>query len=234
VTPDDLGRLGARIIVTSERQITSLGAASIGNHTVPAGSLVLSTRAPIGHLGVAEVSLCTNQGCKSLVPQPDIHVGYAYYQLLARRNELRSLGTGTTFAELSRAQLAAVPFWCPPVGEQRTVADFLDCETDKIDALVAREQRLIELLQEKRTALISHAVTKGLDPDVPMKDSGIEWLGQVPAGWQVMSLSRVTKSRCDGPFGSGLKSDHYVMRADASSVFRTSLSVDSTTETAPS
>ena len=76
----------------------------------------------------------------------------------------------------------------PPAEEQRTIADFLDRETAKIDALVEKKEQLIELLQEKRTALITHAVTKGLDPDVPMKDSGIEWLGQIPAHWDVPPL----------------------------------------------
>ena len=76
----------------------------------------------------------------------------------------------------------------PPPSEQRAIADFLDRETEKIDALVAKKQRLIELLQEKRSALISHAVTKGLDPDVPMKDSGIEWLGADSRHWHALRL----------------------------------------------
>ncbi|MEI2812293.1 MAG: hypothetical protein V9E91_00315 [Burkholderiaceae bacterium] len=62
---------------------------------------------------------------------------------------------------------------------------FLDRETAKIDALIAEQQRLIELLKEKRQSVISHAVTKGLNPNVPMKDSGVEWLGEVPEHWEV-------------------------------------------------
>ena len=69
--------------------------------------------------------------------------------------------------------------------EQRAIAAFLDRETARIDALVAKKERLIELLQEQRTALITRAVTKGLDPNVPMKDSGVEWLGEIPAHWEV-------------------------------------------------
>lgn len=102
-----------------------------------------------------------------------------------------------------------MPLTVPPQSEQDQIAAFLDRETTKIDALIAEQQRLIELLKEKRRAVISHAVTKGLDPDAPMKDSGIEWLGEVPAHWRVIPLGRVTVSRCDGPFGSGLKSEHY-------------------------
>ena len=74
--------------------------------------------------------------------------------------------------------------------EQEAIAAFLDRETAQIDALVAKKKRLIELLQEKRTALITRAVTQGLDPNVPMKDSGVEWLGEIPAHWEVGALSR--------------------------------------------
>jgi len=77
------------------------------------------------------------------------------------------------------------PVEIPPEDEQRAIAAFLDRETAKIDALVAKKERVIELLQEKRTALITRAVAKGLDPTVPMKDSGVEWLGEIPAHWDV-------------------------------------------------
>ena len=85
----------------------------------------------------------------------------------------------------------------PGLREQRTIADFLDRETAKIDALVARKERLIELLQEKRAALITRAVTRGLNPDVPMKDSGVEWLGEIPAHWEVYRLRRVVSKFVD-------------------------------------
>ena len=90
-----------------------------------------------------------------------------------------------------RASLLAVP----PLVEQRTIAGFLDQQTTKIDSLVAKKERLIELLQEKRTALISRAVTKGLDPNVPMKDSGVEWLGEIPAHWEVRRLKSISQIR---------------------------------------
>ncbi len=79
----------------------------------------------------------------------------------------------------------------PPLPEQRAIAAFLDRETARIDALVARMERLIELLGERRTALVTHAVTKGLDPTVPMKDSGVEWLGEIPAHWEVKRIKFV-------------------------------------------
>jgi type I restriction enzyme S subunit len=97
----------------------------------------------------------------------------------------------------------------PPMAEQCAIVGFLDRETVKIDALIKMKERLIELLQEKRIALISHAVTKGLDPNVPMKDSGVEWLGKIPDNWQNLSLRRKVFLREDGikigTFGSQLK-----------------------------
>lgn len=79
----------------------------------------------------------------------------------------------------------------PPLPEQQKIAEFLDQETSKIDKLITKKERLIELLKEKRTALISHAVTKGLNPDVPMKDSGVEWLGEIPEHWKVNKFLRL-------------------------------------------
>ncbi|TCQ85159.1 MULTISPECIES: restriction endonuclease subunit S [Rahnella] len=79
-----------------------------------------------------------------------------------------------------------------PMREQEAIAAFLDHETAKIDTLIDKQQQLIELLKEKRQAVISHAVTKGLDPDVPMKDSGVEWLGEVPEHWDVIQLKYIT------------------------------------------
>ena len=97
---------------------------------------------------------------------------------------------GLTRVGLSQYELDNVEMPVPPPTEQATIAAFLDRETTKIDALIAEQQRLIELLQEKRQAVISHAVTKGLNPDAPMKESGIEWLGEVPGHWGVTRISR--------------------------------------------
>jgi restriction endonuclease S subunit len=108
---------------------------------------------------------------------------------------LDSLTYGTKMPRVSPEQLGGSFHPVPPVPEQRAIAAFLDRETAKIDALVAKKERLIELLREKRTALITHAVTKGLDPNVPMKGSGVEWIGQIPAHWGVMRLKHLAKEQ---------------------------------------
>jgi type I restriction enzyme S subunit len=193
VTPDDLGNLSNAELSETSRNITESGYNSCGTTLVPDGSLVLSTRAPIGHLAIAAVQLCTNQGCRSLVFRGPQHRRFFYYQILAARAELESLGQGSTFRELAADKLASVWLGLPPVQEQERIVAFLDREMAKIDAPVAKKERLIELLQEKCFALITHAVTKGLNPSAPRKDSGVEWLGRIPAHWQVRRLKFLTR-----------------------------------------
>jgi type I restriction enzyme S subunit len=115
----------------------------------------------------------------------------------------------TNLASISSSNVMELPVVVPPEDELRTVLSHLDRETLRIDALIEKKTRFIELLREKRQALITHAVTKGLDPNVKMKDSGVEWLGEVPEHWGTMNLARVTVTRCDGPFGSAIKSENY-------------------------
>lgn len=96
-----------------------------------------------------------------------------------------------TIAHYTVEKLASSPLLLPKKNEQQQIADFLDHETAKIDNLIDKQQQLIELLKEKRQAVISHAVTKGLHPDVPMKDSGVEWLGKVPQHWSTLRLKYI-------------------------------------------
>jgi type I restriction enzyme S subunit len=105
--------------------------------------------------------------------------------------QLACSGTSSSMQNLSQDNFYSFIAPLPPTDEQSAVATFLDHETAKIDTLIAEQQRLIELLQEKRQAVISHAVTKGLNPDAPMKDSGVEWLGEVPEHWDVRKISQL-------------------------------------------
>ena len=119
-----------------------------------------------------------------------------YLQRVLLTQEVISLIDGSTYgAKMPRASwdfMGMLPVPVPPADEQTAIATFLDRETGKIDTLVAEQERLIALLKEKRQAVISQAVTKGLNPDVPMKPSGVEWLGDIPKHWQIKPLKRVT------------------------------------------
>ena len=112
--------------------------------------------------------------------------------------QINQLKTGTTIQHYGPVHLKQIKIPIPPLPEQQKIAQFLDQETSKIDKLITKKERLIELLKEKRTALISHAVTKGLNPDVPMKDSGVEWLGKIPEHWKVKRLKFLTRQIIDG------------------------------------
>lgn len=115
---------------------------------------------------------------------------YYWMSVVKDKGYVDVLCNKSTIAHFTAEKVQVIPVPFPPLPEQQTIAVFLDRETGKIDALVAEQERLIELLKEKRQAVISHAVTKGLDPDAPMKDFGIEWLGEVPEGWEVVQLKR--------------------------------------------
>ncbi|WP_005035465.1 restriction endonuclease subunit S [Holophaga foetida] len=135
---------------------------------------------------------CYSNFMQRIRMNPSFYPKLAWHVLnnnLARR-QFDILSNSTTgLANLNGTMIGQIVVPVPTPAEQTLIASFLDRETAKIDALVAEQQRLIELLKEKRQAVISHAVTKGLNPDAPMKDSGVEWLGEVPEHWEVKKLA---------------------------------------------
>ncbi|MFC7411452.1 restriction endonuclease subunit S [Hydrogenophaga atypica] len=178
------------------------------------GDLVLSVVGTIGSVLVVPESLDgvnLSRALARLLPGEDLVPQWLVWvfssENFTRFVDMICVGSAQRVLNMDDLRSFRAPF--PPVDEQTVIATFLDHETAKIDALVSEQERLIELLKEKRQAVISHAVTKGLAPSVPMKDSGVEWLGEVPAHWSLSSLARISTDRCDGPFGSGIKSEHY-------------------------
>lgn len=122
-----------------------------------------------------------------------------------------SRSAGVSYPAINASDLVALSLPVPPWKDQQTIATFLDHETAKIDTLIHEQKRLIELLKEKRQAVISHAVTKGLDRDVPMKDSGVEWLGKVPAHWTSCRVRDVVSRIVDGPhFSPSYQAEGYM------------------------
>lgn len=207
VTPADFSMQERGYLSVSSRHITQAGLESCGTTLVEKGSVVLSTRAPIGEVVQAGDKLCTNQGCKSLVVDAQsILERFFYYSLKASSEQLNILGLGTTFMELSKDSLGCYPVAFPPFEEQQKIAAFLDYKTQQIDQLIEKKKALIEKLEEKRIAVITQAVTKGLDKNAKLKPSGVDWLGDVPEHWGVRRLQfniRTTK-------GYAFKSEHFV------------------------
>ncbi|GHY01177.1 restriction endonuclease subunit S [Vibrio cholerae] len=114
------------------------------------------------------------------------------------RTQVRDAAKGVKVFSVTQAILKNASVWLPSFEEQQKIANFLDHETAKIDTLIAKQEKLIELLKEKRQAVISHAVTKGLNPNAPMKDSGVEWLGEVPEHWSLCSIKYLCREITDG------------------------------------
>jgi len=191
-TPEDLGNNQQKNISASRRKITEDGYKSCGTSLAKANSVVLSTRAPIGHIALSTVQACCNQGCRILEPENSCS-GYWYYTLLSAKPALQCLGQGSTFMELPRPSLASFKLPYPPLEEQQAIASFLDRKTAQIDELITKKEELLKKLDEKRTALITRAVTKGLDPSAPMKESGVEWIGEIPKHWKVKQTRNIFK-----------------------------------------
>ena len=128
-----------------------------------------------------------------------LHPQYYWYVCISIEPEMRKNAVGMGIPHVNGDELKSISFSIPSFCEQKQIAVFLDHETAKIDKLIEKQQQLIELLKEKRQAVISHAVTKGLNPDVPMKDSGVEWLGEIPQHWGVTRLKYECRNIVDCP-----------------------------------
>ncbi len=166
------------------------------------GDLLVSEGGDVGRSAVwnGELSACYFQNSVNRIrPFGENSTRYAYYWmfLLKDKGFIDVLCNKSTIAHFTAEKVQAVPMAFPPCNEQEVICAFLDGEVSKINGLIAEQEKLIALLKEKRQAVISHAVTKGLDPNVPMKDSGIEWLGQVPAHWGVGQSRRRFRVRSE-------------------------------------
>ena len=174
--------------VTAKR-ITEKGRMSKRLRILPVGTLLYSMYASLGKVALLETEAVINQAILGVVPRESAALrDYLRWWFEFIQAHVQVLSASNTQDNLSAERVRNMPVVRPVViEEQHTIAAILDRETAKIDGLVADKERLIDLLQEKRTALITRAVTRGLDPDVPMKDSGVEWLGEIPAHWEARS-----------------------------------------------
>lgn len=188
ITPADF-KTSDHFVSTGKRNITEEGYNSCGTSLVPAGSLIFSKRAPIGTVAISSNVLCTNQGCLSCVPFEKICYSPYYYYLFSVLTEaFEMLGSGSTFLEISANNFSNFPISAPPFKEQQTIAAYLDYKVSQIDAAITEKEQMLEDLKEYRSSIIHEAVTKGLDKNVEMKDSGLDWIGRIPQHWHLNRL----------------------------------------------
>jgi type I restriction enzyme S subunit len=159
------------------------------------GDILLSVRAPVGELNIADQQigigrgLCAVRAGRSLLP------GFAWWALHEALDQLNSVSMGSTYEAVAAEDVGNLRVVVPTPERQRAIADYLDRETARIDALIAAKERLLGLLAEKRQALITRAVTRGLDPNAPLCDSSIPWLGPIPAHWKTRRIALLFRER---------------------------------------
>lgn len=169
-------------------------------YSVQSGDLLVCEGGEVGRAGILwnSPAKCIIQNALHRVrPRKDNCSQYLMYllEVVSYRGWFDILCNKATIAHFTSEKFGGLSIALPPPNEQRAIAAFLDRETERIDVLIKKKERQIDLLQEKRAAVISHAVTKGLDPNVKMKDSGIEWLEEIPEHWTIKRIKHVVAIR---------------------------------------
>jgi type I restriction enzyme S subunit len=178
---------------TTEK-ISELGLANSAARLLPKGTVILSRTASVGFSAIMGVDMATTQDFVNWVCGPGLRAEYLLYVFRSMRDEFRRVTMGSTHQTIYMPNVARFSTPIPSAFEQEHIVAFIRRESAKIDALLVKKERLIELLQEKRTALITLIITKGPDANVATKESGIEWLGRIPTHWVVKRLWHLTPS----------------------------------------
>ena len=199
------GVIPQRLFMEQEDQKVVLALGGLDNFKrVQPDDFVISLRSFQGGIERSRYAGCVSPAYTVLRPQTGLVAGF-WEHLLKSAQYISALQTTTDGIRdgknISYGQFGALCVPLPPAEEQAAIAAFLDRETTKIDALIAEQERLILLLAEKRQATISHAVTRGLNPDAPTKDSGVAWLGELPEHWNIVRVKALSQFTTSGPRG---------------------------------
>ncbi|MFW9678490.1 restriction endonuclease subunit S [Vibrio parahaemolyticus] len=199
----DIGSVSATDGISRVETMTYGSAPSRARRLVRDGDVIVSTvrtyLEAIAPINNPPSNMVVSTGFAVIRPNNKLYKGYAAYCLRANGfiKEVVARSVGVSYPAINASELVGIAVPSLPIEEQTQIANFLDHETAKIDTLIEKQQQLIKLLKEKRQAVISHAVTKGLNPHAPMKDSGVEWLGEVPEHWVVAGFKKYLASIVD-------------------------------------
>lgn len=198
------GDVQNRLIERNENFITDLALADIPNLKLyPAKTVLLAMYGggTIGNVGLMTYPAYINQACCAMIPKSGIYEKYLFYYLRTKYSRIISTGVGGTQINLSQNKIAAYPIAVPPFKEQQTIADYLDKKTAEIDKQITALEKKSDAYQRLKRSLISEVVTRGLNPTAELKDSGIEWIGEIPEHWKidrVKSFAKTIKGKsCD-------------------------------------
>ena len=209
ITPNDMSKDRSQVLLQGERSLTARGYASCSAQLFPPGSVIVSSRAPVGYVAIAGREMCTNQGCKTATPPPDLDSNYLYWFMINAKSDLEARASGTTFKEISSRRFAETLLWWPEIGEQRRIVAILEEHLSDLDAAVESATHAKE-----RTDALLHSYLLGLvlgDAKGLLGDLGSRVLGgssappiPLPDGWSWLKWSEVGKSQNGRAFSSSL------------------------------
>ena len=177
-----------KFLTSTKKEITEEGRQSKGLDVLPSGTLLLSIFASLGKTVRLGINATVNQAILGLLPNHKLKVDYLEYLFIDAERYISYYSSMSTQENLNLSKIRNLNFPIPLIQEQTQIATYLDYKTGLIDAIIAQKEELIKKLKEQRQAIINEAVTKGLNPNVKLKDSGIEWLGDIPEHWEVIKL----------------------------------------------
>lgn len=188
----NISDLGPRTIYTTQRTISESAVRAARLAPSPVGSLLFAFKLSVGTVSITGAPMYTNEAIATFIPNSTVDPVFLYWAapICIPQNSVRNI-YGAPLLSRDRIANAIMPF--PPLREQRAIGGFLDEETAKLDALIAEKQRLIKVLTEKRCVLIRRTVIRGLRKDVPLKNSGVPWMGEIPEHWEAKRIKWVAR-----------------------------------------
>ncbi len=179
------------ILNKTVKKISMQGLQEKGLSIIPKGTLLISIFASLGKSTILEIDATVNQAILGLIPSIELKRDLLKYYLIDVERNLGYYSSSNTQENLNLSKIKSLPIAIPSLPEQDLILTLLNNTTFQIDQTISKKQHLISLLEEERTATINHVVTKGLNPKVKMKNSGVEWLGEIPEQWEVKRLKYV-------------------------------------------
>lgn len=173
----------------TEKKVTIKGLLEKNLRILPKGTLLYSMYASLGKVAVLNIDAVTNQAILGIVESKDkAAIDFIKWWLISIERHLLLFSSSSTQNNLNEFKVKNMPIFLPPLSQQGQIANFLDHEADKLDGLIDKKQQLIKKLNEKRTAIIGNAITKGLNPQAKFKPSGFDWIGSIPSNWELSPL----------------------------------------------
>ena len=202
-------------VLSTQKRLTGSGLKDKNLKILPIGTILYSIYATVGAVSELKIEAAISQAMLALQVNSKVNKSFYKYNLAAMKDYIFSNANGNTQFNLNAEKVKNFYFVLPNVATQRRIANYLDHKCSQIDAIIARQQEVIEKLKAYKLSVITEAVTKGLNPDVPMKDSGVEWIGEIPEHWKMVRLKFLLSHIIDCPHETPIYSadgDYLVIR----------------------